>query len=90
MKSQDSQSIKRQTLVFSATMIKDASIQKQFRKQKAKSDPFGSKGLILEELLKRIDFRSAKPVYVNLVKEKITAEGIKESKIECLKTEKAE
>jgi ATP-dependent RNA helicase DDX24/MAK5 len=75
--------VKRQTFVFSATMLEDNSM-----KQKASNSKKSEKSILFDNLLKKIEFRDDQPVYVNLTREQVTAKGVLESKINCLKTDK--
>ncbi|KAI8913639.1 P-loop containing nucleoside triphosphate hydrolase protein [Gorgonomyces haynaldii] len=71
--------VKRQTLVFSATMVDDLARQRYSKKKPT---------TLFEQLLDRIDFRDKEPVFVNLTTKKITAKSIFESKVECQEKEK--
>jgi ATP-dependent RNA helicase DDX24/MAK5 len=73
--------LKRQTFVFSATMVNDIHSAKKHKKQSKKSGP-NDQNALFDALLSKIEFRN-QPVYVNLSKETTTASGILESKIEC-------
>ncbi|KAK5670748.1 ATP-dependent RNA helicase [Batrachochytrium dendrobatidis] len=79
--------IKRRTMVFSATMLEDDAIKQKatlnFKKHNNKI-----KSSLFNKLLQKIDFHDKSPVYINLSTEGVTAKGLLESKINCLKTEK--
>jgi ATP-dependent RNA helicase DDX24/MAK5 len=71
---------KRQTFVYSATMLKDA-INRNLLKRKRSTN-------VLQNVVNRIDFYDKEPIYINLSNEKLTAAGIFEAKIDCLLDEK--
>ncbi|KAI8921608.1 P-loop containing nucleoside triphosphate hydrolase protein [Entophlyctis helioformis] len=82
--------IKRRTLVFSATMLEDASLQQiltQAKKKAAKGKKrFGN--TLFGKLLDKVSFRDEHPVYINLSTKNVVAKGLLEAKIDCLKTQK--
>jgi ATP-dependent RNA helicase DDX24/MAK5 len=73
--------LKRQTFVFSATMVNDVHNARKHKKQSKKSVA-DDQNALFDALLDKIEFRN-QPVYVNLSKESVTASGVLESKIEC-------
>lgn len=66
------QNAKRQTFVFSATMIND-NLQKT-----------DGSGLVFGKLLDKVKFRDSHPVYVNLAPKEVTARGVLEATIDVL------
>ncbi|KAJ2995756.1 ATP-dependent RNA helicase [Globomyces sp. JEL0801] len=82
----DIRAVKRQTFVFSATMIQDDVI-KQSVNRKAKKSKKATNALF-GNLIEKIEFRDKEPIYINLSRKEVTAKGVLESKIDCIKTEK--
>ena len=87
----------RRTFLFSATLLPEKALKDdgKFRKTPKKivnkSNIRGSEGNVIptiSDLVQKLDFSDNNPVYINLVEQKITANGIMESKIECLAKDK--
>ena len=82
---------KRQTFIFSATMVDDSSVQQNLTKKqkfnKTKSSGKSSQSSVLfKTLIKKITFHDPKPMYVNLADNGglHMAQGIQHAKITCL------
>ncbi|KAJ2477895.1 ATP-dependent RNA helicase, partial [Coemansia sp. RSA 2320] len=80
---------KRQTFVFSATLLKDMQInarrpsQKMLKQNQGKPKP-GS----MEDLIERVNFQDSKPAYVDVTQPDATARTLVEARIDCLANEK--
>jgi ATP-dependent RNA helicase DDX24/MAK5 len=86
--SEDSSETARQTLVFSATFQKNLQ-QKLAGKAKAGgSDNLMSKQQSMEYLLKKLNFREEKPMFIDANPQSQMASKLKEGLIECAGTEK--
>ncbi|KAI9011548.1 P-loop containing nucleoside triphosphate hydrolase protein [Gaertneriomyces semiglobifer] len=81
----DSRQLKRRTYIFSATLSSTPTLHAQFNK---KSHPKRVQEGSMESLLNRLEFLDPKPLYVNVLREGLTARGLEERRIECLHTEK--
>ncbi|KAJ3274820.1 ATP-dependent RNA helicase [Terramyces sp. JEL0728] len=79
---EENRAIKRQTFIFSATMVESSNLKKK------KSKTGTAENALLENLIDKIEFRDKTPIYVNISRKEVTAKGVLESKIDCLKTEK--
>ncbi|KAF7318870.1 hypothetical protein HMN09_00222500 [Mycena chlorophos] len=76
-----------QTFVFSATLSKD--LQRNLkRRSRSKANPKSKAASTLDDLLLRVDFRDPSPEIVDLSPEGALVSTLKESKIECLSTDK--
>ncbi|KAJ2642214.1 ATP-dependent RNA helicase [Coemansia sp. RSA 1694] len=79
----------RQTLVFSATLLKDMQLnvrkpsQKALKRNQGKPKP-GS----MEDLIERVSFQDKKPAYVDVTQSDATARTLVEARIDCLANEK--
>ena len=71
--------VKRQTFVFSATMLEE---------EKSENNKAKKSKNVFQSLLEKIQFRDAKPVYINLSRQELTAKGVLESRVDCMKDEK--
>ncbi|KAJ2417086.1 ATP-dependent RNA helicase [Coemansia sp. RSA 2530] len=80
---------KRQTFVFSATLLKDMQLnarkpsQKALKRSQGKAKP-GS----MEDLIERVSFQDKKPAYVDVTQSDATARTLVEARIDCLANEK--
>ncbi|KAI9500950.1 P-loop containing nucleoside triphosphate hydrolase protein [Coemansia spiralis] len=81
---------KRQTFVFSATLLKDLQLvarrkpsQKKQKKNLYKPEP-GS----MEDLIERVNFYDKDPVFVDVTSVDATAKSLVETRIDCLSNEK--
>ncbi|KAF8592186.1 DEAD-domain-containing protein [Ramaria rubella] len=78
-----------QTFVFSATMSKD--LQRDLKRNGGRHKATRRKGenaSTLDDLLMRLDFRDPDPVIIDLSPEGGRVQGLQESKVECLATDK--
>jgi ATP-dependent RNA helicase DDX24/MAK5 len=75
---------KRQTFLFSATLLQDKTLNAPLHKKGKKS----SQGKTTHDMIKRIEFSDPNPVYVNVAREGVLAESVVERRVDCLVTEK--
>lgn len=76
-----------QTFVFSATLSKG--LQRNLKKANRKFNRRRPESSTLDDLMGRIDFRDDDPVVIDLSPERGVAEGLTETKIECMAKDKA-
>ncbi|KAJ3024286.1 ATP-dependent RNA helicase [Thoreauomyces humboldtii] len=74
----------RRTFIFSATLVGNSKLKQKLKTNKKKQ---GS-GPSLSDLLTKIEFADSNPLYVNCLPEQVTADGLLETRIDCLHTEK--
>ncbi|KAJ2156802.1 ATP-dependent RNA helicase [Coemansia sp. RSA 552] len=80
---------KRQTFVFSATLLKDMQLvarkmsQKALKRRKGRPEP-GS----MEDLIERVGFQDKEPLFVDVTQPDATAKTLVETRIDCLSNEK--
>ncbi|KAJ2907439.1 ATP-dependent RNA helicase [Coemansia aciculifera] len=80
---------KRQTFVFSATLLKDMQINARKPSQKAMKRNQGKpKPGSMEDLIERVGFQDKKPAYVDVTQSEATARTLVEARIDCLANEK--
>ncbi|KAF8505085.1 ATP-dependent RNA helicase [Hysterangium stoloniferum] len=75
-----------QTFVFSATMSKD--LQRDLKRNRGRSKRKGGTSSTLDDLIMRLDFRDPDPVVIDLSPVGGRVQGLQESKVECLSTDK--
>ncbi|KAJ2743083.1 ATP-dependent RNA helicase [Coemansia sp. BCRC 34301] len=80
---------KRQTFVFSATLLKDMQLNARKPSQKAlKRNQGKPKPGSMEDLIERVNFQDKKPAYVDVTLSDATARTLVEARIDCLANEK--
>ncbi|KAJ2488960.1 ATP-dependent RNA helicase [Coemansia sp. RSA 2050] len=80
---------KRQTFVFSATLLKDMQLNARKASQKAlKRNQGKAKPGSMEDLIERVSFQDKKPAYVDVTQSDATARTLVEARIDCLANEK--
>ncbi|KAJ2066220.1 ATP-dependent RNA helicase [Coemansia sp. S155-1] len=80
---------KRQTFVFSATLLKDMQLNARKPSQKALKRSQGKpKPGSMEDLIERVSFQDKKPAYVDVTQSDATARTLVEARIDCLANEK--
>ncbi|KAJ2866551.1 ATP-dependent RNA helicase [Coemansia aciculifera] len=80
---------KRQTFVFSATLLKDMQLNARKPSQKAlKRNQGKPKPGSMEDLIERVGFQDKKPAYVDVTQSDATARTLVEARIDCLANEK--
>jgi ATP-dependent RNA helicase DDX24/MAK5 len=80
----ESRLIKRQTFIFSATIVDD-NLQKQRDGPNKKINAM-NKSESFKKLLEKVQFRDKEPVYINLSTDALTADGIMEANIDVIDT----
>lgn len=89
LQSQEHQRRKRQTFVFSATLLKD--MQLHTRKQSAKAQKRNQgkpKPGSMEDLIDRVSFQDKNPVFVDVTHPDATAQTLVEARIDCVASDK--
>ncbi|KAJ1748418.1 ATP-dependent RNA helicase [Coemansia sp. RSA 1821] len=88
-KTVQTQGSKRQTFVFSATLLKDMQLvarrqsSKTAKRNRGQPEP-GS----MEDLIERVGFQDAEPAFVDVTQATATAQTLVETRIDCLANEK--
>ncbi|KAJ2844025.1 ATP-dependent RNA helicase, partial [Coemansia erecta] len=81
---------KRQTFVFSATLLKDLHLVARHKplKKKSKKGPQPPEPGSMEDLIERVNFQDKQPVFVDVTQADATARTLVEARIDCLASEK--
>ncbi|KAJ1905701.1 ATP-dependent RNA helicase [Coemansia sp. IMI 209127] len=81
---------KRQTFVFSATLLKDLQLvtHRKPLKKKSKKGPQPPEPGTMEDLIERVNFQDKQPVFVDVTQADATARTLAEARIDCLASEK--
>ncbi|KAJ2784137.1 ATP-dependent RNA helicase [Coemansia interrupta] len=85
----DKESMRRQTFVFSATLLKDMQLQKRQLSAKAAKRMQGKPAAgSMEDLVERVGFQDNRPHFVDVTRADATAQTLVEARIDCLANEK--
>ncbi|KAJ1721137.1 ATP-dependent RNA helicase [Coemansia erecta] len=85
----DKESVRRQTFVFSATLLKDMQLQKRQLSAKAAKRMQGKPAAgSMEDLVERVGFQDSRPHFVDVTRADVTAQTLVEARIDCLANEK--
>ncbi|KAJ1736836.1 ATP-dependent RNA helicase [Coemansia sp. Benny D160-2] len=81
---------RRQTFVFSATLLKDLQLDSRHKplKKKSKKAPEPPKPGSMEDLIERVSFHDEHPVFIDVTQADATAKTLVEARIDCLANEK--
>ncbi|KAJ1665224.1 ATP-dependent RNA helicase [Coemansia sp. RSA 1813] len=81
---------RRQTFVFSATLLKDLQViaRRKPLQKKSKKGPQPPEPGSMEDLIERVNFQDKQPVFVDVTQAEATARTLTEARIDCLANEK--